>query len=151
MKVSMKLEGGDTLAKVLAEMSERASRQVLRAALTTAAATPMQARAKALAPREPGAPDLADHIVVSAGRNASLAVGPSKEARTDQPKMTYGQQGFYVEYGTSDTPAKPFLRPAFDETAPKAIGAFASEVWSALISKGLTSSRGGGFSGGGLL
>ena len=35
----------------------------------------------------------------------------------------------YNEYGTRDIPARPFLRPAFDETAPKAADDMANEIW----------------------
>lgn len=35
----------------------------------------------------------------------------------------------YNEYGTRDIPARPFLRPAFDETAPKAAEDMANEIW----------------------
>lgn len=35
----------------------------------------------------------------------------------------------YNEYGTRDIPARPFLRPAFDETAPKAAEEMANEIW----------------------
>lgn len=152
MKVSLRIEGGDRLARTLAQLPERTSRKMLRDTLVKVVATPIQQMASAMAPVAPGAPDLADHIVVSAGRGSKAAVvnvGPSKESRSDEPQISYGLQGFYVEYGTNDTPAHPFLRPAFDGTAHRTLGEFAGEVWHALISKGITSTRGGGFSGGG--
>ncbi|MFA5753281.1 MAG: HK97-gp10 family putative phage morphogenesis protein [Bacteroidales bacterium] len=39
------------------------------------------------------------------------------------------KRAMYNEYGTRDIPARPFLRPAFDETAPKAAEEMANEIW----------------------
>lgn len=152
MKVRMRIDGGSQLSRVLDQLPQRASANTMRAALRTVAA-PMQRAASSLAPRAPGAPDLADNIVISAGRasgrSAAVVVGPSTGVRADQPMRRFDQQGLYTEFGTSDTPAQPFLRPAFDREAPRAIQAFTAEMWRVLIAGGLTSSRGSS-SGGGL-
>lgn len=152
--IRMRIEGGEQLARNLQKLSQRVSKNMLRNALRTIAAEPICRRASAMAPRAPGAPDLAANIVVSTGTarglSASVVVGPSTASRADQPTRTFDRQGLYVEYGTSDTVAQPFLRPAFDSEAPRTIGAFAGEVWSALVRSGI-SARGSGFSGGGLL
>lgn len=153
MKVSLKMEGGPQLARALGQLPTRVSKSMLRGALASVVAPPIQQRASALAPRAPGAPDLASHIAIatgtSRGESAAVVVGPSAEGRSDQPARTYGLQGMFVEFGTNDTAAQPFLRPAFEQEAPRTLGEFASAVWAALA-RGGVSSRGSS-SGGGLL
>src|SRR5690349_9781517 len=122
MNIRLRVDGGTQLAKALADLPTRASANRMRAALRTTAAEPIQRAAERNAPRAPGAPDLASHIVISTGKAgpgaASLVVGPSSEIRSDGTHRTeplpYSFQGMYLEFGTSDTPAQPFLRPAFD-------------------------------------
>lgn len=151
--IKMRVEGGDQLAARLRTLSTAASKSMLKDALRTTAAMPIQSRASAMAPVRPGAPDLADHVVIANGQNrgntVALLVGPPKDVRSDQASRTFDMQAIYVEYGTNDTAPQPFLRPAFDEHAPRAIGAFAGEVWSAIARK-FGGSRGGS-TGGGLL
>ena len=76
MKMTMRIEGGDRLARNLAQLSTRVNKNVLRGALTRVAAEPIRARASDLAPRDPGAPDLAEHIVISTGRASGPAAAP---------------------------------------------------------------------------
>lgn len=153
MNVRVKIEGGARLAQVLEQIPARASANRMRAALHTVA-EPIRQSASRLAPRAPGAPDLAEHVVISAGRasgrSAAVVVGPSTDARADQPTRRFDQQGLYTEFGTNDTPAQPFLRPAFDAEAQRASQAFIAEMWSLLAAGGVTGSRGGS-SGGGIL
>src|SRR5688500_7814828 len=114
--MGMRIEGGAELAAKLRAMPERVSRRVQREALTIAA-EPIREHAASIAPRRPGAPDLAEHIVISNARSqeggVAIAVGPSTEQRSDQDRR-YDVQGVFVEYGTNDTPAQAFLRPALD-------------------------------------
>jgi HK97 gp10 family phage protein len=153
MKVGVKVEGGAALSRILEQLPARVSTSKMREALRTVA-EPIRQSASANAPRSPGAPDLAEHIVISSGRasgqSAAVVVGPSNESRADQPNRRFDQQGLFVEFGTSDTPAHPFLRPAFDGGAQRAIAAFTAEMWRVLTSGGATSGRGSS-SGGGLL
>lgn len=140
MKVSLRLEGGAELAATLRALPTRVSRNVQKEALF-AAAEPMRSRMARLAPREPGAPDLADNIVISGGRGGtdkltglekaiSVAVGPSKG-------FFYG---FFQEFGTSRHGAQPFARPAFDSEAPKAVQALARALWVELAGRGINPS-----------
>lgn len=152
--IAMRVEGLDVLARNLNELPSRVSKSVLREALRTVAAPPIRARASALAPRAPGAPDLADHIVISTGRaggerSASVVVGPSTASRSDQSSIQYDRQGRYVEFGTSDTRMQPFMRPAFDEEAARTLQPLIGALWRALIGRGFSTR--GGSSGGGLL
>lgn len=158
MKTSLRFEGGDRLAATLRELPTRVSKSVLREALKTAAAPPIQQTAASLVARAPGAPDIAARMVVSnsraeAGPSAAVLVGPSAEVRTDKQRrrpISFGLQGMYLEFGTARQQMQPFLRPAFDQNVLKAIGAMSSALWHALISRGASGTRGKS-TGGGLL
>lgn len=148
MKFAVRFEGGAQLARALNELPRRVSGPVLRETLRTIAAPPIQQAAAAKAPVDPGAPDIANHIVVGTARGGggtvAVVVGPSNEPRTDQPTRTYGQQGIFVEFGTEDTPMQAFMRPAFDSEAQKTLGPIGMALWRALISRGLGSGRSSG-------
>lgn len=129
-KISMRFEGGAELAKALSELSTRISKQMLREALTEAA-EPIAERASRLAPRRPGAPDIADHIAVMTSRSetgAAVAVGPTTE-------FFYG---LFLEFGTVHMKAFPFLRPAFDEGASKALETIREALWRELAGRGIS-------------
>lgn len=156
MKVSMKLEGGVELAGVLNQLPAKVSRRVIRDALERAG-TPMQSRMGRLAPRAPGAPDIADNIVMSPARmegmsdndqTAAIAIGPIKE-------LAY--YGYFQEVGTMHHGAQPFVRPAFDQEVQRVLSAIRAAFWTALtavgVSRTVTSSAspsGGAFLAGGI-
>jgi len=149
MKMTLRVEGGERLARTLNELPTRVGKSVLREALRTASAPIVRARIEGMAPRDPGAPDLAAHIVVSTGRaksgpEAAIVVGPSTAHREDQPKRRFDRQGVYLEFGTSRIAMQPFMRPAFDQTVPQMIAALSGALWRALIARGFGSTRGSG-------
>jgi len=155
MKMTARMEGGAALARTLNELPTRVGKSVLREALRKSSAPIVQTRIEALAPRAPGAPDIASHIVVSTGRagsgpEAAIVVGPSTEHREDQPSRRFDRQGVYLEFGTHDTPMQAFMRPAFDATVPAMITALTGALWRALIARGFGSTRGSGGGGGAL-
>jgi len=138
---SMKIEGGKALAEALNSLSARVRRNVLVKVLTEAA-EPTRSRASALAPHEPGPPDIRENIVVSRFRKAigvdgilgrqdefqaTVAIGPAKG-------FTYG---LYQEYGTVRHGAQPFMRPAFDTEATKAIPVVGEALWRELSARGI--------------
>lgn len=137
--VTMKFEGGAELAKALEGLSARVSKRMLREALEDAA-EPMRRSMAAMAPREPGAPDLADHIVISTARvkkvagdesqSAAVAVGPAREF----------YYGLFQEFGTSFHGAQPFVRPAFDGAVSRTISEMARALWTALAARGISRS-----------
>lgn len=139
----LKVLGSEQLVTNLQQLSRRLSKKVVTEALLLAA-EPMQQIAAQLAPRRPGEPDLADHIVVMPvddkrnRRDVSVAYGPSRE-------FFYG---IYQEYGTGHHRAQPFMRPSFDRGGRTAVNRFKSEVWAALIRRGFGSARAGGGGGG---
>lgn len=129
---SIKLEGFDTLARDLRSFPEMNEARTLRRALR-AGADVIRAEGAARAPRAPGAPDYADHFVISGGRGASVAVGPSTEPRTDEPSVTYGEQGLFLEFGTVDMDAQPHLGPAFDQVAQQALEPIKEQLWRSIV------------------
>jgi HK97 gp10 family phage protein len=145
-------QGGKELAAALAQLPDRASKRVQRDALL-AGAEPVIARAEALAPRAPGEPDMADHIV------ASTATGPHGEPAVAVGPSRAFFYGIYQEEGTSRHGAQPFLRPALDGESGAAIRATVPVLAAAIIRKapgglrlgdyvGGGGSTGGGFTGG---
>lgn len=132
---SMRFEGGDKLAATLAGLSTRLSKQILREALKKGGG-PMRTLTAQMAPRAPGAPDMADHVVIATVRDqenqASVGIGmDSKEYFYD----------LFQERGTARHKAQPFYRPAFDEKAPEAVAIIGAELWRQLIARGFTGTR----------
>jgi HK97 gp10 family phage protein len=135
--VKMRFEGGAELAKAFQQLTTRVSKSTLRNALEDAA-EPMRRRMSEMAPREPGAPDMADNIVISTARtksfegvqSAAVAIGPEK-------RFFYG---FFQEFGTVHHGAQPFVRPAFDGGVTRALSDIARSLWTALASRGISRS-----------
>lgn len=136
MKMTWRFEGGAELASVLNGLPKRLSRRVMRNALETAG-EPIRRDMSQLAPREPGAPDLAEHIVIGQARADGLinddqavavAIGPERE-------FFYG---FFQEEGTAFHGAQPFARPAFDRGTDAALMAIARALWTELAAVGVS-------------
>jgi HK97 gp10 family phage protein len=130
--------GGQDLDRALRALPDALSHEILIEALIEAA-EPIRAEAASLAPRgRTGAPHLADNIVAAEttrvtgsrrGRWRSVeahehvvAIGPSY-----QPHDHF--YGMFQEFGTVHHPAQPFLRPALDRGAPKALQQLAKIIW----------------------
>lgn len=132
MKVGLQVVGAAELEAALAGLTRRVSKRIVREALEFAA-EPMRAEAARRAPRAPGAPDLADNIVIAPARaigkeDAAVKVGPSRGV----------YWGLFQELGTSRHGAQPFLRPAFENQQSKAIARVSQELWRTLASRGIS-------------
>jgi HK97 gp10 family phage protein len=137
--VKVRFEGGAELAKKFETLSARVAKRALRDALETAG-EPMRRRMGQMAPREPGAPDIANNIVISTARvkkvkgsdaqSAAVAIGPEKS-------FFYG---FFQEFGTIFHAAQPFVRPAFDAGVTKALSDLARAMWTELAARGISRS-----------
>lgn len=130
--ITMRFEGGDELAAALDALSTRITKRLLIEALTEAA-EPLRSRARRIAPRAPGPPDLADHIETMTLRGGyegspAVVVGPTKE-------VFYGS---FQEFGTSRHGAQPFMRPAFDTEAAGAIEVIKAALWRELSARGVS-------------
>lgn len=135
--VEVKFEGGEELARTLNALPAELTRKIVLAALFLAA-EPMRRSASSFAPREPGAPDLADNIGVSVADRIGSVEGGRWAAREDQQHaVAVGPtKGFYYglfqEYGTVRHVAQPFMRPAFDAEATTALTILSDELWWAI-------------------
>jgi HK97 gp10 family phage protein len=136
---TIRIEGGAQLAADLNRLSERVRRSILLEALEEAA-EPIRALASRYAPHEPGPPDIRANIItaktsktISAGGflakqdefQATVAIGPSKGFAYGLPQ----------EYGTIHHAAQPFMRPAFDQGAPKTLDMVGRSIWLALVGR----------------
>jgi HK97 gp10 family phage protein len=133
MSIKVRIHGLAELKANLERLPVELGRQALRRALRAAAA-PIRARARELAPRDTG--KLADAIVVRDDRKTPLAASVV---------VTVASEGFYahmLEFGTAPhvvggrapgarhpgTAPRPFLRPAFDETQEAALAEFVKRL-----------------------
>ena len=132
MKFSVAFEGGDELASNLAQLSMRLSKKILREALIEGG-EPMRQDMGRFAPREPGAPDLADNMGISNARTgdmAAIAIGPVKG-------FFYG---WFQEYGTKHFGGQAFARPAFDGNVHASLGIIGQALWRELAGRGFSRS-----------
>lgn len=139
-RATFKFAGGRELERALLELSTKEAKRVARAALRKAA-KPILDTARATVPvkegrlkkslrlkvdRPRGAPVTAMEAEVGPGGAIAKEYRPRKtqtKRKTAKGKVrSYGYQigsrpdvyGKFVEYGTSDTAPKPFMRPAWD-------------------------------------
>lgn len=125
------LYGGAELAENLNGLSKAARKKNLYAILRPAA-EPIRERAGTIVHRRAPAPDIADNMVISIVQKvegervdefqAAVAVGPAKGF----------EHGKFLEFGTINMPAFPFLRPAFDGGVAKPFLIIQEGIWALL-------------------
>lgn len=113
MKIRVKVEGLKELEKVMGNLSaatnKRAARQVLMDV-----GEQLADDASHLAPDDPATGGFDLHTTVRAGRRATRGAKHRKESPVEVligPRSRHQQ---LVEFGTSKTPAQPFMRPTWD-------------------------------------
>ncbi len=126
--ISMRFEGGKELAANLAALPASVSKQIQRAVLVEAAEQ-MVAVARRLAPREPGAPDLADNIEIGNPRSGKDEFGDEKAMQVSWGPLRGFFYGHFQEWGTVHHGAHPFMRPAFDQNTERSLGIIRSRTW----------------------
>ena len=128
MKVRMKVEGGDKLARKLQMLAEEVAREHMREC-ALAGAEVIRAEVATLAPHKTGtlAGDIQKEVKKQTKSRVDVHIGPGKE----------GWYGRLVEDGhaivvagkkVGDVPPHPFMRPAFDAKTDEAYDAFAAEL-----------------------
>lgn len=128
MKVRMKVEGGDKLARKLQMLAEEVAREHMREC-ALAGAEVIRAEIETTAPRKTGtlAEDIQKEIKKQTKSRVDVHIGPGKE----------GWYGRFVEDGhaivvagkkVGDVPPHPFMRPAFDAKTGEAYDAFEAEL-----------------------
>lgn len=121
--MTMRVDGGKELAATLRALPTATSRNIRRDALE-AAAEPMVAVARRLAPHEPGPPDL----------RANIEFQHIKATTKTESRLTWGPlrgfyYGYYQEWGTTRHPAQPFMRPAFDQNRERSLALMVRSLW----------------------
>lgn len=138
--ITHKFTGGPQFDKALRSLDLSKAKGV-KVQMLKKAAEPMRETAERLAPLGDEAPHIVDHFVVQAlsrvededfggkrgleGDEAVVAVGASKDFFYD----------WFIEYGTAPhgkhpgTPARPHLRPAFDQNREAAIKSVQDGIW----------------------
>lgn len=129
--ITVRFEGGQEILRNLEEMSKPMSRRLLYEGLREAG-EPIRKRMSQLAPKSalPGR-HLQDNIAIANTkgideREVAVAIGPTVE----------GYYGSFVELGTSDQPAQPYARPAFDGLWQKALAIFGRAMWREIARRG---------------
>ncbi len=112
MFVSVKLLGAKELDRKLRKLEPKIGKKVIKGALREAAKMILKV-AKQKVPVDTGAlkKDLKVRAMKRKKGRYGVLIGTA--AGWGKGKTFYGA---YLEFGTSKRPAKPFLRPAFDET-----------------------------------
>jgi HK97 gp10 family phage protein len=137
VRVRMKVEGGDKLARKLQMLAEETAREHMREAALVGAEV-IRAEAEAKAPRKTGtlAGDIQKEITKQTKSRVEIHVGPGR-------KGWYGrlvEEGHAIVVGgrkrakknpgrvVGHAPPQPFLRPAFDEKVGEAQDVIAAEL-----------------------
>ena len=123
--------GDKDLMKALNVLAEKVKKKTLQDALEDAA-EPIRARMEAMAPTGDLAPHIKDNIGISPATKvegvrlhedaAAVAIGPTKG-------FFYG---WFLEFGTVEMPAQPFVRPAFDAEHRGALSRLKGAIWTLL-------------------
>jgi len=117
------VEGADVLDHALKRVGDRATGLLLRDAVQKGADV-IAEEAKRKAPRRSGA--------LAEGIHGEVVTSKQGQAVADVSFNKKQWYGGLVEKGTKNMPAKPFIRPAFDEKADEAEEAVADFLWHAL-------------------
>jgi HK97 gp10 family phage protein len=141
-KAGMTLLGAKELERTFRTLGERVQRKVTRQAVN-AAATPVVKAAKAKAPQESGT------LKKSLGKKVrtykqtgtvTAIVGPrtdvegEHDGKVRKPKFyAHLVEGGHIDESGNHVPAKPFLRPAFDETQGQALGVMADKLAAGVV------------------
>lgn len=133
MKTSLRVEGGAELAATLRALPAKVQRQAAIDALMEAA-EPMVTVARRMAPREAGAPDIADNIEAQPVRAGKDEYGDAKADAVKWGPVKGFFYGYFLEYGTSKMSARAFMRPAFDGQAERSLGIISRRLWENIAS-----------------
>lgn len=149
MTTKFRFSGGKELEKALAQLAKPATRMASARRALKKAAQPIADKAESLAPARTGGPEktfkkgdgsrgtrqrgaLKMHVNVSerlSKRQARLNRKMGK-SEVEVHVGTRDRIGRLVEFGTTDAPAQPYFRPAWDaEGGQKAVDRIAAEMW----------------------
>lgn len=122
--MNIEVIGDVELARKFQELGNMADKTDLIEAILLAVAEPIRAEASRNAPRRVGgkgtlSKEIIKKTIEKRRARVVVGVGPSKKA----------WYGVFPERGTSHSPAKPYLRPSFDNGKETAKGEITSKLW----------------------
>lgn len=135
MGASFKLSGGRELADALAKIDDKIRKKITRRAVV-AGAQVVKKRAKEIA-KSKGIEDTGAVIRNIAGKVEKQSnpdyVQINIGVRHGKPKKNAKRQDdpfywFFHEFGTSKMPARPFMRPAFEESKERVLDVMVEKV-----------------------
>jgi HK97 gp10 family phage protein len=138
--LTIKMDGLKDCEEALNELTNATARNVLRRALMQAG-EPVRAAAESLAPVRTG--KLKQGIVTTTQLSRRQRKSNPKQSAVEVYVGAGGDRASFahlVEYGTSDTAPKPFLRPAIDANQSEVITSFV-DILKAEVSKALARAR----------
>lgn len=124
---NVKIEGLEELLKALDQFPKNLQKKALRPALREGAKV-IHKQAKRFVPVDEG--DLKRSLKVRAAKRNRKGIVAVNVQTSSEANVFSGEQfyGAFVEFGTSKTPAQPFLRPALDTSATEAKEAVADKL-----------------------
>jgi HK97 gp10 family phage protein len=129
MKVRVRVERLRKIGEALRDLPKATSKNVLRRVLKKRA-EPIATTARRLVPVEQG--DLQESITVSTKLSKRQRAKRKKEG-ADTVEMYVGPgthpQGHMQEFGTSNHPPQPFMRPAWDKHKDELLPGIAKDLW----------------------
>lgn len=127
--MSVKIEGLKEVQAALRELPDATAKNVMRRVLKKAG-EPIANRARELAPEADG------HLKKSIGVSTKLSKSQRRKHRKadkDDVEVFVGAgphpQAVFQEFGTSEHPAQPFLRPAWDQGKRVALDGIKADMW----------------------
>lgn len=122
--MSVQVVGLDKLLDTFKRLAARVSDKQTGERVLRRAAEPVRAAMEQRAPRSDTPPHIADNIVIepiapSDKQSAAVTVGPREG-------FAYGA---YLEFGTAFMAAQPFVRPALDGEAERAVDSASRDFW----------------------
>lgn len=128
--------GLSQMNKVLQEFAPNIQRRVLQNAVSAGGRVSMNA-IKAKAPRHEGPQSPASKKYGTVVKNLSMRA-MSKLRTTARGVRIWTKDAFWAQFyelGTSRQPARPFMRPGFDESETEAINAIAGKLYAGIESE----------------
>lgn len=118
MRVRIEIQGVDELVRNLNKIPKNATRRSLAKA-AKAGAEPILRSARQKAPVDTGR--LRDSLRSKYAYQSSRAVRVEISSNMKPKGSSWHSYDYYQEFGTSQHPAQPFMRPAADEQKEKAV------------------------------
>ena len=133
MAVDIRVFGDKDLQKQLKKLPDRLQNRILKQAIKKGAKITLQ-RTKTIVPKETGR--LSESLKVKPIKRSRVKIGYQVLTGTrEELGIPAGKKGYYpmaIETGTKNRPAKPYMRPALDQTENQVLGVIKGAIKSKL-------------------